>query len=273
MENIRQMIDEAVQFIRTKTEETPRIGIILGTGLGSLLKAIKREVEIPYDQIPHFPISTVESHAGRLLFGTVGGKKIVAMEGRFHYYEGYTLQQATFPVRVMKALGMEIIIISNAAGGLNPQFAKSDIVLITDQINLQGSSPLMGKNHTDLGPRFPDMYNCYNKDLREVAIQAAIDEKIHLQRGVYVSVTGPSLETAAEYKYLRIIGGDLVGMSSVPEVIVARHQGTKVIGFSVVTDMGTPEELEPCSIESVIAAAEKAGPNLSRLIEKTVERI
>ncbi len=273
MENIRQMIDEAVKFIRTKTKETPKIGIILGTGLGSLSKAIKREVEIAYDQIPHFPVSTVESHAGRLLFGTVGGKKVVAMEGRFHLYERYTLQQVTFPVRVMKALGMEIIIISNAAGGLNPQFAKSDIVLITDHINLQGGNPLIGKNHADLGLRFPDMYNCYDKDLREIAIQTAIDEKIHLQRGVYVSVTGPALETAAEYKYIRIIGGDLVGMSSVPEVIVARHQGTKVIGFSVVTDMGTPEEMEPCSIESVIAAAEKAGPVLSRLIEKTVERI
>ena len=273
MEKVAAKIDEAVKYIRTKTDNIPRIGIILGTGLGSLASSIQREVEISYDQIPHFPISTVESHAGKLLFGRINGKDVVAMEGRFHHYEGYTFKQVTFPVRVMKALGMETLIISNAAGGINPQFSKSDIVLITDHINFQGDNPLIGNNDDRLGPRFPDMYICYDKELRELAIQTAIDEKIYLQRGVYAAVTGPNLETAAEYKFLRIIGADLVGMSSVPEVIVARHQGTKVVGFSVVTDMGTPEELEPCSIESVIAAAEKAGPDLSRLIEKLVERM
>lgn len=273
MEDLKKMIDEAVAFVRTKTKSTPKIGIILGTGLGGLAKTVKRDVEIPYDQIPHFPISTVESHAGKLLFGKVGGKNVVAMEGRFHYYEGYTLKQVTFPVRVMKALGIEILVVSNAAGGLNPQFAKGDIVLMTDHINLQGSNPLLGPNDDTLGPRFPDMYNSYDRDLQELAKQTAVDEGIYLQRGVYIGVAGPNLETAAEYRFLRILGGDLVGMSSVPEVIVARHQGTKVLGFSVVTDMGLPDSMEACSHQKIVAAAEKAGPNLSRLIEKTVERM
>ena len=273
MDDLKRMIDEAVTFIRTKTKLAPKIGIILGTGLGGLAKTVKREVEVPYDQIPHFPISTVESHAGRLLFGTVGGKTVVAMEGRFHFYEGYSFKQVTFPVRVMKALGIEILVVSNAAGGLNPQFAKGDIVSITDHINFQGHNPLIGKNDDSLGPRFPDMFNCYDKDLLQLARETATAEKIPLQRGVYVGVAGPNLETAAEYRFLRIIGGDLVGMSSVPEVIVARHQGTKVVAFSVVTDMGLPDALEPCSHAKIVAAAELAGPNLSKLIEKTVERM
>mgnify|MGYP000175263858 CR=1 FL=1 len=273
MDNLKQMIEETVAYIRTKTSDRPKIGIILGTGLGGLARAIKREIEIPYDKIPNFPISTVESHAGKLLFGTVGGKRVVAMEGRFHLYEGYTLKQVTFPVRVMKALGIETLIVSNAAGGLNPQFAKGDIVLITDHINFQGDNPLIGKNDDSLGPRFPDMFNCYDSDLRKLAIDVAREEKIVIGRGVYVGVAGPTLETAAEYRMLRIIGGDLVGMSSVPEVIVARHQGTKVLGFSVVTDMGLPDALEPCSHQKIVAAAESAGPNLSRLIEKIVERM
>jgi purine-nucleoside phosphorylase len=273
MENLKQKIDEAVAFIRTKTKLSPKIGIILGSGLGGLAQAIKREMEISYGDIPHFPISTVESHAGKLLFGTAGGKQVVAMEGRFHYYEGYTLQQVTFPVRVMKALGIEILVVSNAAGGLNPQFAKGDIVLMTDHINFQGNNPLLGTNDNDLGPRFPDMFNAYDKELQEIAKKTAVDEGIYLQRGVYVGVSGPNLETAAEYRMMRILGGDLVGMSTVPEVLVARHQGTKVLGFSVVTDMGLPDAMEPCSHAKVVAAAEKAGPNLSRLIEKTVERM
>ena len=273
MEDLKKMIDESVAFIRTKTKATPKIGIILGTGLGGLAKTVKREVEIPYDQIPHFPVSTVESHAGRLLIGTVGGKTVVAMEGRFHYYEGYTLKQVTFPIRVMKALGIEILVVSNAAGGLNPQFSKGDVVLMTDHINLQGNNPLLGPNDDTLGPRFPDMFNAYDKELQELAKDTAVKEGIYLQRGVYIAVAGPNLETAAEYRFLRILGGDLVGMSSVPEVIAARHQGTKVIGFSVVTDMGLPDAMEACSHQKIVAAAEKAGPNLSRLIEKTVERM
>jgi len=273
MEDLKKMINESVGFIRTRTEITPSTGIILGTGLGGLAKAIRKEIEIPYDQIPHFPVSTVESHAGRLLFGSVGGKRIVAMEGRFHLYEGYTAAQVTFPIRVMKALGIKTLIVSNAAGGLNPLFEKGDVVLITDHINFQGHNPLMGPNDDALGPRFPDMYNCYDKELRRLAGEAAREEKIPLREGVYVGVTGPNLETAAEYRFLRTIGGDLVGMSSVPEVIVARHQGTRVLAFSVVTDMGLPDALEPCSHEKIVAAAQTAEPKLSKLIEKTVERI
>lgn len=273
MEDLKQMINEAVSFIRTKTKESPKLGIILGTGLGGLAKAVKREVEIPYDQIPHFPISTVESHAGKLLIGTVGGKRVVAMEGRFHLYEGYSLKQVTFPVRVMKALGIETLIVSNAAGGLNPQFNKGDIVLMTDHINFQGDNPLIGKNDDTIGTRFPDMFNAYDMDLRNLAIQTSIDEKIPIQKGVYVGVSGPTLETAAEYRMMRVLGGDLVGMSTVPEVIVARHQGTKVLGFSVVTDMGLPDAMEACSHQKIVAVAEVAGPRLSRLIEKIVERM
>ncbi len=273
MEDLKQMINEAVSFIRTKTKESPKLGIILGTGLGGLAKAVKREVEIPYDQIPHFPISTVESHAGKLLIGTVGGKRVVAMEGRFHLYEGYTLKQVTFPVRVMKALGIETLIVSNAAGGLNPQFNKGDIVLMTDHINFQGDNPLIGKNDDSMGTRFPDMFNAYDMELRNLAIQTSIDEKIPIQKGVYVGVSGPTLETAAEYRMMRVLGGDLVGMSTVPEVIVARHQGTKVLGFSVVTDMGLPDAMEACSHQKIVAVAEVAGPKLSRLIEKIVERM
>jgi purine-nucleoside phosphorylase len=273
VENLKTSINEAVAFIRTKTKETPKIGIILGTGLGGLAKAVKREVEIPYDQIPHFPVSTVESHAGKLLFGTVGGKKVVAMEGRFHLYEGYTLQQVTFPVRVMKALGIDTLVVSNAAGGLNPQFSKGDIVLMTDHINFQGDNPLIGKNYDDLGPRFPDMFNAYDSELRALATQVAVEEKIAIQKGVYVGVSGPTLETAAEYRMMRVLGADLVGMSTVPEVIVARHQGTKVLGFSVVTDMGLPDAMEACSHQKIVAVAEISGPILSRLIEKIVEKM
>lgn len=273
MEDLKQMINEAVSFIRTKTKESPKLGVILGTGLGGLAKAVKREVEIPYDQIPHFPVSTVESHAGKLLIGTVGGKRVVAMEGRFHLYEGYTLKQVTFPVRVMKALGIETLIVSNAAGGLNPQFNKGDIVLMTDHINFQGDNPLIGKNDDTMGPRFPDMFNAYDRDLRDLAIQVSVEEKIPVQKGVYVGVSGPTLETAAEYRMMRVLGGDLVGMSTVPEVIVARHQGTKVLGFSVVTDMGLPDAMEACSHQKIVAVAEVAGPKLSRLIEKIVERM
>jgi purine-nucleoside phosphorylase len=273
MDDLKKMISETVAFIRTKTKDTPKLGIILGTGLGGLAKAVKREVEIPYEQIPHFPVSTVESHAGKLLFGSVGGKRVVAMEGRFHLYEGYSLKQVTFPVRVMKALGIEILIVSNAAGGLNPQFNKGDIVLMTDHINFQGDNPLIGKNDDTMGPRFPDMFNAYDKDLRDLAIQTAIDEKIPIQKGVYVGVSGPTLETAAEYRMMRVLGGDLVGMSTVPEAIVARHQGTKVLGFSVVTDMGLPDAMEACSHQKIVAVAEVSGPKLSRLIEKIVERM
>ncbi|MEE8418440.1 MAG: purine-nucleoside phosphorylase [candidate division Zixibacteria bacterium] len=271
--DLRSEIKDAVDFIRTKTRATPAIGIILGTGLGALADEIEKDLSISYDEIPHFPVSTVESHAGRFLFGKLGGKDVIAMQGRFHFYEGYDLRQVTFPVRVMKEIGVKILIVSNAAGGLNPQFEIGDLVMITDHINFQTANPLTGPNDETLGPRFPDMYNCYDRELQDLAERTAIDEKVPLKKGVYVGVTGPNLETGAEYRFLRTIGGDLVGMSTVPEVIVARHQGTRVLGFSLATDMGLPDAMEPCSHEKIIAAAAKAEPKLTKLVKKTVERI
>lgn len=271
--NLKQQIAEAVNFIRTKAKLEPQIGIILGTGLGSLASGIKLESTVGYESVPHFPVSTVESHAGKLLFGDLSGKKVMAMQGRFHYYEGYSMQQVTFPVRVMKSLGIKILIVSNACGGLNPQFKSGDLMLITDHINLQGANPLIGPNDETLGPRFPDMYNCYDKELIQLAENVALNLGMKLNRGVYVSVSGPNLETAAEYRYLRIIGADVVGMSTVPEVIVARHQGTKVLGFSIITDMGLPDVLKPTSLEEIIACANKSEPLLRQLISEVVEKI
>lgn len=271
--DLKSAVAESVKYIRAKTDFMASVGLILGTGLGALAEEIDKQLEIPYETIPNFPVSTVESHSGKLLFGKLGGKNIVAMQGRFHYYEGYDLKQVTFPVRVLKELGIEVMVVSNAAGGVNPQLKVGDLVMITDHINFQGANPLIGKNDSGFGLRFPDMYNCYDKDLRELAEQTAIEEKIPLQKGVYVSVTGPNLETAAEYRMVRIIGGDLVGMSTVPEVIVARHQGTKVLGFSIVTDMGLPDAPEPCTLETVLAAASGTEPLLTRLVKKTVEKM
>jgi purine-nucleoside phosphorylase len=271
--DIRAQVNETISYIRTQTGSAPAIGIILGTGLGALADEIKKDTVISYDKIPHFPVSTVESHAGRLLFGKLGGKDIVAMQGRFHYYEGYDLKQVTYPVRVMKELGVRILIVSNAAGGLNPQYSIGELVLITDHINFQGNNPLLGPNDESLGTRFPDMYNCYDSDLRMLAEQTALEERVPMQKGVYVGVSGPNLETAAEYRFLHIIGGDLVGMSTVPEVIVARHQGTRVLGFSLVTDMGLPDAMEPCSHQKIVAAAGKGEPKLTKLVKSIVERI
>jgi len=273
MNNLKTQIEEAVSHIRQKTKATPPIGIILGTGLGSLVEGMELEISIPYDEIPHMPVSTVESHHGELLFGTLSGKPVVCMRGRFHYYEGYTMKQVTFPVRVMKALGMQTLIVSNASGGLNPVYSEGDIMLIKDHINLFPSNPLIGYNDDTLGPRFPDMYNIYNSDLREIAHAVALEQQLRLQEGVYAALTGPCLETAAEYRYLRIIGGDTVGMSTIPEVIVARHQGSKVLAFSIVTDMGLPDNLQPCSVEKVIAIAGEAEPKLRKLIAGCVAQM
>ncbi len=270
---IKDQIKETVDSIRSHTKMSPSIGIILGTGLGALANEIQKETVISYDKIPHFPLSTVESHAGQLLFGKLGGKDVVAMQGRFHYYEGYTLQQVTYPVRVMKEIGVKTLIVSNACGGMNPQFNLGELVLITDHINFQGTNPLIGHNDDKMGARFPDMFNCYDKDLRNLAEAVALEEKIPLQKGVYIAVFGPTFETAAEYRMFRALGGDMVGMSTVPEVIVARHQGTKVLGFSLVTDMGLPDAMEPCSHERVMAAANKAEPKLTKLVKKIVERM
>jgi purine-nucleoside phosphorylase len=271
--NFKKQIKETIDSIRKDTKASPAIGIILGTGLGALADEIQKETVITYDKIPHFPISTVESHAGRLLFGKLGGKDVVAMQGRFHYYEGYTLQQVTYPVRVMKELGVKTLIVSNACGGLNPQFTVGELVLITDHINFQGTNPLVGPNDDALGARFPDMCNTYDRELRDLAEVVAVEEKVPLQKGVYVAVSGPTLETAAEYRMFRIIGADMVGMSTVPEVIVARHQGTRVLGFSLVTDMGLPDAIEPTSHQKIVAAAGKAEPKLTKLVKKIVERM
>ncbi len=273
MEGLKEKIKEAGQFIRKKTTLEPVLGIILGTGLGQLAQSIEIETTISYEQLPHFPVSTVESHAGRLIFGTLSGKKVVAMQGRFHYYEGYSMQEITFPVRVMRDLGIQILLVSNACGGLNPLFKAGDIMAITDHINLQGDNPLRGKNDDSMGPRFPDMHNCFDKDLIALAEEAALDLGIKLQKGIYVAVAGPNLETAAEYRFLRGIGADVVGMSTVPEVIVARHQGTKVLGFSLVTDMGLPDALKPTNLDEIISVANKSEPILTRLLTKVVEKI
>lgn len=273
MAELLNKIQETVSSLKTKVPAKPEIGIILGTGLGGLAKDIAVEATIPYQEIPYFPVSTVESHAGKLLFGRLSGKPVVAMQGRFHLYEGYSLEQVTFPVRVMKALGAGVLVVSNASGGLNPLFRSGDIMAVTDHINLLGQNPLIGKNEDSLGPRFPDMFECYDRKLLALAEQAALEEGISLVKGVYAAVPGPNLETAAEYRYLRIVGADAVGMSTVPEVLVARHSGMRVLGFSLITDMGLPDALKPTKIEEVLAIAERAEPRLRKLITKVVEKL
>jgi purine-nucleoside phosphorylase len=249
------------------------VGVILGTGLGGLAERIQVETAIPYEEIPHFPLSTVESHSGRLLLGTLGGKPVVAMQGRFHRYEGYTLQQVTFPVRVMRALGAETLVVSNACGGMNPFWTPGDLVLIADHVNLLGDNPLIGPNEDALGPRFPDMSEPYSQALQEIAVQVATEKKIPLRRGVYVAVPGPNLETRAEYRMLRTLGADVVGMSTVPEVIVAVHGGMRVVGISIITDACMPDALEVADIAKIIAVANRAEPSLTELVEGIVERI
>jgi purine-nucleoside phosphorylase len=266
-------IDEAVATIRARTAHRPEIGIVLGTGLGGLAQRIEVEAQLEYSEIPHFPLSTVESHSGRLLFGWLGGKPVVAMEGRFHRYEGYTLQQVGFPVRVLRALGAHTLVVSNACGGMNPLWQPGDLMLIADHINLLGDNPLVGPNDDALGPRFPDMSAPYTPALQALAAEVALEERIPLRRGVYAAVAGPSLETRAEYRMLRIAGADVVGMSTVPEVIVAVHGGMRVLGISIITDACLPDALEPVDIRRIIATAGEAEPRLTRLIERVVGRI
>lgn len=270
---LRQQMNEAVAMVRTKTSSQPAIGIILGTGLGGLANELATEVAIDYAEIPHFPVSTVESHHGRLLFGTLAGKPVVAMQGRFHYYEAYTLRQITFPVRVMKFLGVRTLLVSNAAGALNPSFRRGDLMIITDHINLLGDNPLIGPNDDTLGPRFPDMSEPYSRELIALAEECAKALKIRVQKGVYAAMQGPNLETAAEYRYLQTIGADAVGMSTVPEDIVAVHMGMKVLGFSILTDECFPETLKPVSLEEVIAAANEAEPRMTAVMKEVVHRL
>jgi purine-nucleoside phosphorylase len=265
-------VQAAAGVVRGRSALVPEIGIILGTGLGGLAREISVEAEVPYAEIPGFPLSTVETHAGRLLLGRLGGRPVVAMQGRFHRYEGYDLQQVTFPVRVLYALGARTLIVSNACGGMNPLWGPGDLVLLSDHINLLGDNPLVGPNDERLGPRFPDMSAPYDPELRALARKAALELGIMLREGVYVAVPGPNLETRAEYRMLRAIGADVVGMSTVPEVIVAGHQGMRTIGISIITDQCLPDALEPADIGRIIATAGRAEPHLTRLIAALVER-
>jgi purine-nucleoside phosphorylase len=271
--HVVEAVEEAAAAVRARFAARPHAAIILGTGLGRLAKEIKADATIEYSEIPNFPLSTVESHAGRLLCGTLGGKTVVAMQGRFHRYEGYSLQQVTFPVRVMRALGAETLIVSNACGGLNPMWAASDLMLIADHINLLGDSPLIGPNDDRLGARFPDLSEPYAARLRALAREVAADLKITVREGVYVAVAGPNLETRAEYRFLRAIGADVVGMSTVPEVVVAIHAGMQVLGLSIITDMCLPDALEPATLERIVATANRAEPNLTALVRGVLERL
>lgn len=270
--DLLQNMDASVEAIRTRTRFKPEIGIILGTGLGNLMQKVKEETRIPYGDIPHFPVSTVESHAGRLTFGELAGKPVVVMEGRFHCYEGYSPDEVAYPVRVMKKLGAKSLVISNAAGGLNLEYGKGDLMLIEDHINFMGLNPLIGPNDERVGSRFPDMCEPYSARLAGLALEAAREEGIVLHRGVYIGVSGPNLETRAEYRMMRAWGADVVGMSTVPEVIAAVHMGMEVLGVSVVTDLCDPDHLAPVNIEEIIKTANQAGPRLDRLIEAAIRR-
>jgi purine-nucleoside phosphorylase len=271
MPDLFDQIHEAVAAIRAQWAGHPQVGIILGTGLGGLVEEIETEAVFPYGSLPHFPTSTAPGHAGRLVCGRLGGKTVVAMEGRFHFYEGYSLRQITLPVRVFKALGCDILVVSNACGGMNPQFAKGDLMVIEDHINLMGDNPLIGPNDERLGPRFPDMCWPYDRELLALARRVALQERIICHQGVFVAVPGPNLETRAEYRFLRGIGADVVGMSTVPEVIVGVHAGLRILGLSVVTDMCLPDALEPANLAQIIAVANAAEKNLRVLVRRIIE--
>jgi purine-nucleoside phosphorylase len=270
MPELYDQVQEAAKTIRAKWSGRPRVGIILGTGLGGLAQEIASEAALAYEEIPHFPHSTVKSHAGRLVCGTLAGETVVAMEGRFHFYEGYSLQQITLPVRVFRALGCELLIVSNASGGMNPQYDKGDLMLIEDHINFMGDNPLIGPNDDRLGIRFPDMCYPYDRELLELAQRIALEERIACHKGVFVAVPGPNLETRAEYRFLRGIGADAVGMSTVPEVIVGVHAGLRNLGISVITDLCLPDALEPVRLEDILENADKAEKKLRVLVRRIV---
>lgn len=266
MHELSNQIAQATDVIRSHWNGRPLVGIVLGTGLGTLAGQIQTEATLDYAAIPHFPQSTTVGHAGQLVCGVLQGLPVVAMEGRFHSYEGYTHRQITFPIRVMRALGAEILVVSNACGGINPFYVQGDIVVIDDHINLMNGNPLIGVNDDNLGPRFPDMSRPYDPVLIQRALEIARQENFVAHRGVYVGVTGPNLETRAEYRFLRTIGADVVGMSTVPEVIVAVHAGMRVLGLSIVTDLCLPDALKPADISEIIAAANEAEPKLRKIV-------
>jgi purine-nucleoside phosphorylase len=266
-------IEEAVAHLRKTWTQVPRVGLILGTGLGGLAEQIEVDCSIPYGEIPHFPVSTVTSHAGRLTCGRLCGVPIVAMEGRFHYYEGYSLQQVTFPVRVMRALGIEVLVLTNAAGGINPQLDLADVVVLEDHINLLPDNPLRGVNDDRLGPRFPDLCAPYDRQLIDEAIACGLKLGLAVKKGVFVAVSGPNLETRAEYRMLKLLGADVVGMSTVPEVLVAAHAGLRVVAFSIVTDRCLPDALEPVELPKILEVAARGGAKLAQLIPALLAKL
>lgn len=268
-----EKIQETAAFIKNKVDNIPNIAIILGTGLGELVHEISNKKELPYKGIPNFPLSTVEGHSGKLIFGELGGKPVLAMQGRFHYYEGYTMKEVTFPIRVFQALGIQYLFVSNASGGMNGSFDIGDIMLIDDHINMFPEHPLHGKNYKELGTRFPDMSEAYSKELRLMAMEIAKENNIKLQHGVYVGTQGPTFETPAEYNWFRIIGGDAVGMSTVPEVIVANHAGMKVLAFSIITDIGIIGKIVEVTHEDVQEAAKIAQPKMAYIMQEIIKRI
>ncbi|VTS01544.1 purine-nucleoside phosphorylase [Tuwongella immobilis] len=270
MTALYDQIQESAAALKGRWNRTPKVGIILGTGLGGLAEEITADDKIPYDQIPHFLKSTVASHKGQLVVGTLEGQTVMAMEGRFHAYEGYSLQSITFPVRVMKAMGCEVLIVSNACGGLNPQYSKGDLMVIEDHINLMGDNPLIGPNDDRLGDRFPDMCYPYDRELIAKAMQIALEERIVCHKGVYSALKGPCLETRAEYRFLRTIGADVIGMSTIPEVIVGVHSKMRILGFSIITDMCLADALEPVSLPEIIATANTAEKKLRTIVKRVL---
>ncbi|WP_026700208.1 purine-nucleoside phosphorylase [Salibacterium aidingense] len=268
MENIAAKVREAAAYLKDQTDTSPSIGLILGSGLGDLADEIQNAVRVDYESIPYFPVSTVEGHAGRLVIGELQGRQVIAMQGRFHYYEGYSMQEVTFPVRVMKELGAESLIVTNACGGMNPSFQPGDLMVIEDHINQTGTNPLLGPNDEALGPRFPDMSQAYNTELKQTAVRASESLGFSLQKGVYLGISGPTFMTAAELIMLRRLGGDVVGMSTVPEVIVANHAGLEVLGISCITDMAIGEEIEGVSHEEVMDTATKTKPRFISLVKE-----
>ncbi|MCK4390372.1 MAG: purine-nucleoside phosphorylase [Desulfobacterales bacterium] len=273
MKSYKNKVLEATEFVRDKIADRPLIGLLIGTGLGHTADGVNEVMSLNYKDIPHFRVSTVPTHHGRLLFGDMAGKAVVAMLGRFHYYEGYSMQEITLPVRVMQLLGVKTLILSNAAGGINPVFDVGDIMVITDHINLTGNNPLVGPNVDEWGPRFPDMSQVYDRRLIALAEEAALQNCVRVQKGVYVGLSGPSLETGAEIRFLKTIGADAVGLSTIPEVIAAVHGGMAILGFSVITNMNLPDDLKPSPMEEIIAAAERTAPLLQAIIRGVVEKL
>lgn len=268
-----EKVKETTEFLKSKTKITPEIGIVLGSGLGGLVLEIEIETRIDYENIPHFPISTVEGHHGRLIFGTIGGKKAVVMQGRFHFYEGYTMRQVTYPIRIMKLLGIKKLFLSNASGGVNPNFSIGDLMILNDHINLLPSNPLIGENHNEWGPRFPDMSEPYDKELNKKALAIAKKHSYTTYTGVYAALSGPCFETPAEYKFIRAIGADSVGMSTVPEVITARHMGIPCFAMSIITDLGGQDEAQMVSHEEVLRVANTAEAKMTVIFKELIQSL